>query len=258
MLSTLKYRLGTKYQPLMDECHEMNLSDFHARGPEKWDQNNLQVYQASQVKPYVNGFCKLKAEKGSHKRMDKLWREFEKDCLLWETRRIIEPWEYLSGALESKKRIDIHVPGRIVIECPMVQGAVGPSVWLFDEWHQDDMNDPLHRKGDHYFEIDIFESGPTLNKKQKCVYCSLHEGTGSDNRTHGGETIRGDFTKTHYYELQWKDGVFYWLINGVLVMRRYVDLNKDVSPKLLVTLGVTQGIPEDVVWKIQSIKYSGL
>ncbi len=257
MLKTLRYKLSKKYNPIISG-QKLTLSDFRMGANSKWDQRNLQVYQPSQIYSMNNGFCRIKAGRGPEKTMDRLWEEFQNDCLTWEHNRMSVPWEYISGALSSKKRIDIFTPGRIVVQCPMVHGIAAPSVWLFDEWHESHENDPLHRKGDCYFEIDMFESGPCPSRNYNHVYTSSHQGTTSSNRESNNAIIRGDFSDSNFYELQWDNGLFIWLINGVAVMEKFVKLNPQINPRILITLGVIKPMTKSVTWNINSIKLGKL
>lgn len=256
----LRYCLSKKYTPVISSSHLLSKKDFDIKPGSKWDQNNLQVYFKSQVYFDRNSGIEIIAEKMNEYDKNGFWEEFLYDCQTWETQRRQEPWEYISGALTSKERVDIHSPGRIVVACQMVHGQIAPSVWLHDEWHESHGNDPLNRPGDYYFEADVFESGPTSIQNKKCVYFSLHNGESSSDRKIWNKRLNGDFSrKLNYYELQWNSGNFLWLLNGVVMMKKSIPIHNLAAPKIKITLGVTQEMQEEPrSWNIDEIYYQKL
>jgi len=239
-MNKLWYLISPKFNPTVNDEDLVNFNSMSKKPLHKWDQNNLQVYTPDMVDRRIRS-CTLHVKEMSEKEKLKYWREFLKDCEDWETQRKMQPWDYKSGCLTGD-RVDVHIPGRIVAKCHMAHGQIAPSVWMYDEWHESHQNDPYNRPGDHYFEVDLFESGPTTLQSKECVFFSIHSGKGFDDRRLWNSRLNGNFSnKLNYYEVQWDGyGRFVWLLNGVRVFEKKVDLHPDVAPVLVVTLGVTQ------------------
>lgn len=260
MFNSLRYKIARKYDPILDPKQRLNMIEHFTQKPwNKWDHENMQVFIPSQVDVSLGNFCKITAREATRKEMSRLEDEFKEDCRVWETDHRKKFWKYLSGALTSRRRVNVHKPGRLSMFSEIVHKGINPSLWLFDEWHGSDGNDELGRAGNNYFEVDVVESGPCAIQNKQCVFFSAHWGKSSSSRKMKNDFVRGDYSnRPHYYEVQWDgEGNFVWLMDGVCVFEKKIVLHPDVAPKILVTLGVTEDIKNKVVWRIQEVYFDG-
>jgi len=257
----IKYWLSQKsYPPFFayskNELLAKKLMTRAGGNDSRWDFNNLQVYDQENVVFGSSSSILIKTKRLSQEEQDRYWDLYLDAKSRWNVPEVTNKWKYSSGALISKDIINVHRPGTIAFVSKIVHGEIVPAVWLYDEWHESHGNDKLKRKGDHYFEIDLMESGPSRDQRSKCVFFSSHVGADRASCISDRKILKGDYgKKKNWFQLEWDGfGGFLWKVNGVNVFENHITLHEDVMPKLRITLGVTEPYScDEREWKVSGL-----
>jgi len=274
LLNTLFYRLTPKERPAINPLAvkweiNANLTDLPWRANiadySEWDASNLQLHRKEAIRTTGNTIT-IEAI-NLHRTVQyfdfNTWTSWGAVTIPMDLvgRPGVVGYNHQSGWIDTKaiKTFDIYKPGRIVCECTLPQGKAVPAIWLF---FAERPGDPHKPKRSVYFEIDIFETGPSRHIDKNVVFFSAHQGTGAtrEEKTLFSSTrVLGKFDDGafHYPEVEWNGrGLWTWRLNGVTVKRLRFQQEPDLKPYLIMSLQVTRPILEGVAtWQIKSIKH---
>jgi hypothetical protein len=178
---------------------------------------------------------------------DTTWFDFdswrENDSIGWQ-------YTYKGGRMDTEGRleVDIYHPGRIVAETTLPQGGVVPAIWLY---FAERPQDPHRPPRSVIWEVDMFETGPSLDQAYRSVFFSAHGGETYERKDLFTTTrILGPFNGFHITELRWDGtGNWEWYLNGIQVKKHFIPNKPDIRPHIILTFAVN-GFVQESEWKV--------